>query len=421
VNRLFATKLLALLAALGLGGLALAQTTVTLWYSIDGDGALQTLIEEFNASHPDIRVEGVDVGNYEEMVTRLQAAAVSGRIPDLVQLEITRYGLFADRGVLLPLTELIENTPEFNVDDLIPGIWEAAQYEGTPFVVPFNNSVPVMYYNKDLFREAGLDPENPPRTWEELAEAARTLTVREGERTTQWGMNGPPQWVRHAFVRQNGGDWMDEAANTFTLDSPEAVEAYTFLAELIREARVGYPEAALDANDDLAFQDFLSGRTALHFDSTGNLGDVEAAEVPFEVGVAPLPCRKVCAAPIGGATLGILAGIPEERQQAAWDFIVWATNTENNAFWHTRTGYMPIRRSTLEAQTSRDFYAENPNFKVAIDQFEASSFPRPRPPAMPAIRELELTTWEEVITGTKTVEQALTDLTREANTLLAGN
>ena len=411
-------KRLILLAALLLA-FAQAQTTLTFWNSFGDNETMQTLLEEFNASHPDIQVEGVDVGNYNEMITRLQAAVVSGRVPDVVQLEITRYGIFADRGVLLPLGDLIASS-DFGVDDLIPGIWEAAQYGGAPYVIPFNNSVPVMYYNKDLFRAAGLDPENPPATWDELVDAANALTVREGDQTTQYGLSAPPQWVRHAFVRQNGGDWMDEAVTELTLTSPEAVGAYRFLHDLIYEEEVAYAEAGIDANEDLSDQDFISGRTAIIFTSTGNLGSFQE-DTNFELGVAPLPCNEACAAPIGGATLGIIASIPEERQQAAWEFIRWMTNTENNAYWHTETGYMPIRKSTLESQTSQDFYAENPAFKVAIDQFQASSFPRPRPPAMPAIRELELTAWEEIATNTKTVEEALQDLKREADALLAGN
>ncbi len=414
-------KHFALLAALLLtfATFAQAQTTLTFWHSFGDNDAMQTLIEEFNASHDDIQIEGVDAGNYNEMITRLQAAVVSGRVPDVVQLEITRYGIFADRNVLLPLDELISSTG-FDTGDLIPGIWEAAQYGDTPYVIPFNNSVPVMYYNKDLFREAGLDPESPPATWDELVSAANTLTVQENGETVQYGLSAPPQWVRHAFVRQNGGDWMDEAVTELTLTAPEAVETYSFLHDLIYKEEVAYAEAGIDANEDLSDQDFFSGRTAMIFTSTGNLGSFQE-DTDFELGVAPLPCNEVCAAPIGGATLGIVASIPEEQQQAAWTFISWMTNTENNAYWHTETGYMPIRASTLENQTSQEFYAQNPNFKIAIDQFQASSFPRPRPPAMPAIRELELTTWEEIATNTKSVEQALQDLKTEADALLAGN
>jgi sn-glycerol 3-phosphate transport system substrate-binding protein len=406
-------------ALLCITGSVLAQTQVTLWYSVGGD-ALDELIARYNNEHPDVEIIAVDVGNYNEAITRLQAAVVSGRVPDMVQLEITRYGLFSERGVLLPLTEFIESTPAFDIDDLIPGIWEAAQYKGVPYVIPFNNSVPVMYFNTELFRQAGLDPENPPATWDELLAAVRTLTIRDDSgNTVQWGLSGPPQWVRHAFVRQNGGDWMNEALTDLTLNEPEAIEAYTWLYNLIAEEQVAYPEASIDANEGtLARQDFVSGRTAIMFTSTGSLGGL-LRDIDFELGVAALPCRHTCAAPIGGATVGILANAPSEQQHAAWDFIVWLTNTENNAFWHVETGYMPIRRSTLETQTAEAFYAENPAFQVAIDQFQAASFPRPRPPAMPAIRQLELTTWEEIVTGSKTVEQALNDLARESNILLA--
>lgn len=413
--------LLAIALILAITAPALAQTTITYWHSFGDSAPMRNLIDRFNASQSDVIVEDVAVGNYNEMITRLQAAVVSGRVPDVVQLEITRYGLFAERGVLQPLTDLIAADPAWNVGDLIPGIWEAAQYKSVPYVIPFNNSVPVMYYNRDLFRAAGLDPDAPPATWEELLAAARVLTVREGDTTVQWGATAPPQWVRHAFVRQNGGDWMNEDLTRLTLTDPAAVEAYQWLYDLIAVERVAYAEAGIDANNgSLARPDFTSGRTAIYFESTGSLGGIRTAAT-FDLGVAALPCNLTCAAPIGGATLGILAASSTERQQAAWDFIAWMTTSENNAFWHVETGYMPIRNSSLELQVSQDFYAANPNFKVAIDQFQAASFPRPRPPAMPAIRELELTTWEAIATGAKTVEQALADLASEADALLADN
>lgn len=408
-------KIVAILL-LGLS-LSMAQTTVTFWSSIDSE-PIQKLIADFNAEHADINVELVNAGSYNDMITRMQAAVVSRRLPDVVMLEITRYGIFADRGVLEPLTTFLTDA-SFNQDDLIPGIREATLYKGTPYVIPFNNSVPVMYFNRDLLAEAGFDA--PPASWDELLEYAQALTIRDSNgNVSQWGVTAPPQWVRHAFVKQNLGDWMNEDLTEYILNQPEAVEAYQYLYDLIYTHEVANPEASTDANDDIARPAFTSGQTAIYFGSTGSLGGIANAS-EFDLGVAPLPCNKACAAPIGGATLGIIADISDEQKEAAWTFLSWMTKTQNNAFWHTQTGYMPIRLSTLADQTSQEFYAENPNFKVAIDQFQAVSFPRPRPPAMPAIRELELTTWEEIVTNSKTVQEALDDLSREANILLSNN
>ncbi|MEM6432212.1 MAG: ABC transporter substrate-binding protein [Deinococcota bacterium] len=412
-------KKLWILACLLVFGVAFAQTPVTFWTSISND-AMTSLVDDFNTAHPDTNVEVLDVGNYNEMITRMQAAVVSGRVPDVVMLEITRYGIFADRGVLEPLDTYIEADTVFDATDLIPGIREATLYQGTPFVIPFNNSVPVMYYNRDILREAGYDA--PPATWDELLAYAQELTIRDDAgNVTQYGVTAPPQWVRHAFVRQNGGDWMTEDQSELILNQAEAVEAYQFLYDLIYTYNVANPEASIDATDrELARPAFTSGRSAIYFGSTGSLGGLREAAT-FDLAVAPLPCNVDCAVPIGGATLGIVASAPQAQKEAAWTFISWMTQTENNAFWHTATGYMPIRLSTLEQQTSQAFYEENPNFKVAIDQFQAVAFPRPRPPAMPAIRELELTTWEEIATQAKTVEEALNNLAQEANLLLQSN
>lgn len=408
---------------------AQAQTELTFWHSLPEDGSggqvIATLIERFEASQADTTVQSVYVGNYNDMITRLQAAVAGGNAPDLVMLEATRYGIFADRGVLEPLEPYLQATPEV-LADIRPFALEASLYQGQSFVLPFNVSTPLMYYNKDLFRSAGLDPEAPPRTWAQLLEAAERLTVRDGDRTVQWGVNAPPQWIRWAMTEQNGGGWMDPATHEIEIDDQASIEAYQFAADWVTE----YGVAALDAaiQEPVAKEYFQGGISAITFDSTGALGGLIGA-VPFDLGVAPLPCGAgrlpsgephpdTCAAPIGGATLGILASSGDAEKAAAWDFLRHVMTPDSNALMFTVTGYMPILQSTTDHPDAVARIAEFPAYTLAVAQLE-HAFARARPPAMPAIRQMEPSVWESIVLEEQTAEDALTEFGEEIAELLA--
>ena len=392
---------------------ASAQTKIAFWHS-QTEEALNTLVQRFNASQKDAVVEAQFVGNYNDATTKLQAALVANRQPVVMQFEITRYGLFAERGVLTPLDTLISADVKA---DILPGIWAASQYKGKSYVLPFNSSDPVMYVNKDLMRKAGLDPEKMPKTWDELLAAAQKLTKVEGGKTVQWGILSPPQWVRWAMTNQAGGGWVDPATHDVLLDKPESIEAYRFIADWILRYKVAPVDAAI--KEEIAKQTFTSGMAAITFDSSGSLGGYKK-DSKFDLGVAPLPCRKVCAAPIGGGVLGILAKSSDAEKKAAAAFISFMTQPENNAYWFVETGYLPIRKAPQSVATLKDFLAKNPEWAVAINQLDVA-FGRARPPAMPAIRQKEEAVTQSIVLGKETAEQALKNFAEEMRRLIAAD
>jgi sn-glycerol 3-phosphate transport system substrate-binding protein len=401
-------------ALLSSAAAAHAQTEVEFWHAFSGTNgdAVGELAAQFNDAQDEYEVVPTYTGNYEEGTQRLQAAIPGGTAPAMVMLEITRYGLFAERGALEPLQPLIDAEGEGFTAAIRPFALEASQYLGESYVIPFNVSTPVMYYNKDLFAEAGLDPEAPPETWEELLEAAKAIT---GEET--YGLNPPPQWVRWAMTNQAGGGWVDPADNAVQIADPGSVKAYDFAASWVSEHEVASLDAALDS--DVADQLFLGGRVGIDFNSTGDLtGYLEAA--PFELGVAPLPCDAVCAAPIGGATLGILSSASEEEKAGAWAFIRHVTTPENNALIFARTGYLPIIEGAIEEPAAQEVIAKSEGYLVANDQLEVA-FARARPPAMPAIRSNEEAVWEAIVLGEKAAEEALSEFAEEMRGMMAVN
>ena len=405
---------LAATAATLMGTPAQAQTQVTVpfWYSF-GESVILTLIERFEAENPDVDIVPVHVGNYNDMVVRLQAAVVSGDVPALAQLEVTRYGLFADVGALEQIDDRLAAEPEI-LDDLRPYAREAALYLGQSYVLPFNVSTPLMYYNRDHFRAAGLDPDAPPMTWDALLDVAQALTLRDGDQVTQWGIATPPQWVRWAWSNQAGGGWMDGATNEILIGLPESAAAYQFAADLVTVHDVAQLDAAI--NEDVARQSFVAGGTAILFTSTGSLGGL-VRDTAFDLGVAPLPCAVVCAAPIGGATLGIMDGATDAQKEAAWDFLRFVMTPDSNAEMFTVTGYLPILYSTVDHPQAAAYLAERPAYSVAIDQLDVA-FVRARPPAMPEIRALEPAVWESIVLQQRTAEEALADFAAEIAELM---
>ncbi|MEO0990082.1 MAG: ABC transporter substrate-binding protein [Pseudomonadota bacterium] len=408
---------LALVAGL-LSSATYAQTKIEFWHAFSGNNgnAVDELAAMFNDSQSDYEIQPIYTGNYTEGTQKLTAAIAGRTAPGLVMLEITRYGLFADRGALEPLQPYIDAAGSDWTDQIRPFALEASKYLGESYVIPFNVSTPVMYYNKDLFRAAGLDPEQPPKTWDEVTEVAKVLTIKEGDQVKQWGVSPPPQWVRWAMTNQAAGGWVDPTDNAVQLDMKESIFAYQYAADWVNVHGVASQEGALDSG--VANQWFDSGRTAIEFNSTGGLtGNLE---LPFDLGVAPLPCQAVCAAPIGGATLGIVATADQEVKDGAWEFIRYVTTPENSGFVFVRTGYLPIIKGAIETDLAQERIAEHPEYLVANTQLEIA-FARARPPAMPAIRSEEPSVWEAIVLQQQTAEEALTDFAATMRDMIAQN
>lgn len=406
-------------AVLMLGTTAHAQTEIEFWHAFSGNNgtAVDELAARFNASQDEYELMPIYTGDYSEGTQKLQAAIPGGTAPALVMLEITRYGLFAERGALEPLAPMIEAAGANWTAGIRPFAIDASKYLGESYVVPFNVSTPVMYFNKDAFRAAGLDPESPPQTWDALLEAARILTLREGETVTQWGLNPPPQWVRWAMTNQAGGGWIDPDDNAVQIDSPESVRAYQTAADWVNVEEVASLDAALE--EDVSDQYFMAGRAAIDFNSTGDLaGRLE--EATFDLGVAALPCDAICAAPIGGATLGILSSTSDEEKAGAWAFIEYVTSVENSAFIFAETGYLPIIKGALDAPAAREVIEANPAYLVANEQLDVA-FARARPPAMPAIRSEEPAIWQSIVIREQTAEEALSAFAEAMRGMIAIN
>jgi sn-glycerol 3-phosphate transport system substrate-binding protein len=295
-----------------------------------------------------------------------------------------------------------------------------SQTGGQTWGIPFQRSTPVMYYNKEAFAAAGLDPESPPATWDEMVEMGRQLTLRDASGTvTQWGVRIPssgfPSWLFTGLVASNGQDGLaNDAGTEVFFDTPEVVGALEYLVSLAQEHGIMEPGILDWGATPRAFMD---GNAAIAWTTTGNLTNIRT-NAPFEFGVAMLPANVRRGAPTGGGNFYLFDGSSPEQLQAAVDFVKWATAPAQAAQWSIDTGYVAPRPDTWDTPEMQAYAQEVPGALVARDQLEfavpeLSTFEGPR------ITQLLNDNIAAAIVGQKTPAQAMADAQAAAGAILA--
>ncbi|MFN4011307.1 MAG: ABC transporter substrate-binding protein [Pannonibacter sp.] len=381
-----------------------AATTVTFWHSFNkaqGE-ALDKIVANFEAANPDIDIQAEYVGNYNDIVAKLQAAIPARRAPDAVILEVTRYGLFADRGILTDLTPYFE--ADALKDELYPYAREVGVYKDKTYIVPFNSSTPVLYYNKDIFARAGITGEPALKTFDDILSASKTITAKLGAEGVT-GIAAPGQFARWGLVMSNDSELIDHKTNEILLDAPNTIEAYQWMASLVHEHKVASADGV--TAEDNGRDAFLAGKVGIMMNSTGNYtGSKKALGDKLEV--RPMPCNKVCSVPIGGAGIGILASSAKDVQDAAYKFISYAASADANAAWFAATGYLPINKNSAAKPVAAEALATQPGIRVAIDSLP-NAYGRARPPVVTWMRATEYKMWEAMALGQAQVADTLKD------------
>ena len=329
------------------------------WGGKNGEG-VQKLVDDFNASQTEIVVENQFQGSYEETAQKLTAAMAARQIPDMVSLsEVTWNRLYINQS-LQALDDLFAQANFAPTDYVDPLIKEGTR-GGKIWWVPFARSTPLLYFNRDLLKKAGL-PERGPETWDEIREWGPELVKAGGENVKAFAFTTAKNynaWHFQGNIWQWGGAYSDQELNAL-IDEPASVEAGEWLRTFVHEDKLGY--MAEDQSTD-----FINGLCAMTSQSTGSLGGI-ATSAKFDVGTAFLPQKENFGCPTGGAGLALLAAAPDDRKQAAMEFIKFLAQPANVAYWSKQSGYMPSTKSAGEAPEMQQLFTENPNYKVAVDQ-----------------------------------------------------
>jgi len=387
---------------------------IEFWYALGGKNGemIEKLVKQFNESQQEIVVKPSYQGNYYENHSKVLAAVSAGNQPDVTMVEIASVGAFADAKVLEDLGPYSNGLEK----RYIPGLMGNSYWEDKLYAIPFNRSTPLLYVNRDMLKEAGLDP-NGPKTWEELREYARALTKKAGGKTTTYGFSTPIDiWFYEAMVFQSGGQILSEDGRQLLINSPEGKAPLQFWNELLQEGIMKAPPGEKYNAWDVAKQDFLNKQVGMILTSTGDLKGLKDSAT-FEVGAAFLPANKSYGVPTGGANLVILAKSSEEEKKAAWEFITWMTDTRQTIPWSLETGYMPVTQEAVESQEMKAAYEKDPNFKVAVDQLQYGK-PRPMVPGYKELQEVIMTEIQRNVLGQATPDEALQAATEKAGKLL---
>lgn len=362
------------------------RTEVVFWHSFVSSTipALNDLIARFEEEHPDIRLNAQYVPTGEALVQKLVTAVRSNTAPDISWVRADYFEALVGADAIYSMDEFIQGPDglsQEDLDDIYPALMEYASFRGTLYSIPMEATNLALLYNRDLFRDAGLDPDRPPRTWDELRDYSRRLIVEgRGGRNQRIGFVVPispatgPQggWMVFQFMPflwQSGGYMIDLEQTRVLLDEDPAVRALSFWRELYdlqnqRSFTTEYQSA------------FASQQAAMIIDGPWSLPNYPRMLRGMDWGIAPLPVGpEKEATVVGGEYLAIFK--QSAHPDKAWAFVRWMTRPDVQAFWAMRSGYLPTRASVLDVPEFQAYLEEHPAFRVYVEQMAVAQAQRP--------------------------------------------
>jgi len=413
-----------------LTGAASAAVEIQFWHAMQGERGrqLEKLAGGFNDSQSEYQIVPVYKGSYTDTIAAAIVALRTRQQPPIVQVvEVATATMMAAKGAVYPVYQLMQDQGEdFDPSAYLPAITSYyADLSGNMLSFPFNSSTPILYYNRDQFRAAGLDPDKPPKTWPELEAMARRL-VDAGVRcgfSTEW-----PSWVHienfsayHNLplaTQINGFGGLDAE---LTINNAAVVRHIAALAEWQKTKMFEY-----GGRTNRAESKFHGSECSIYLGSSGTRTNI-LAHAKFDVGYALMPYwPDVPGAPqnsiIGGATLWVLKGRSDAEYKGAAKFFAYLSRPGLQAWWHQNTGYMPITRKAYDLSRAQGFYDRNPGTDIAVEQLTLN------PPTENSrglrlgsfllIRDVIEDELEQAFSGRKSAKSALDSAVKRGNELL---
>jgi len=404
---------------------ALAQKVVelTLYYPVAVGGPVTKTIDQMAASfekdNPGIRIKPVYSGTYQDSIVKALTAYKSGQPPHLAVLLSTDMFTLIDEDAIVPISSLANSADDGKwLDGFYKSFMLNSRIGDKTWGAPFQRSTIVLYWNKNLFKEAGLDPEKGPANWDEMVAFARKLTKTEASgNVAQWGLKIPssgfPYWLFQGLTTPNDVVLMNEAGTETYFDKPAVVEALQFWVDLSARHKV-MPGGVIEWGTTP--KDFLEKKVAMIWTTTGNLTNIRAnARFPF--GVTMLPAKKHRGSPTGGGNFYVFKKTSPEEQKAALRFIKWATAPARAAQWSIATGYVAVSAAAWDTPEMKKYAREVPAATVARDQLQYSVAELSTHDNQRVTKALN-DGLQAALTGAKTPEQAMRDSQREAQRIL---
>lgn len=388
---------------------------------------VQAIVDEFEAQNPGINVEVQTKVDYDEILDSTLTAIDQGNPPHVLQLDETATQFAADQvdedgePLFVKLQDIATEEQRANFDDLLPSVRDFFTINDELWSMPWNSSNPVLYINDDIFTAAGLDPANPPSTFDDVLAACDTIMSADIDYELAGCINWPlAAWFPETWVAMQGGlivnneNGHDGRATEALLASEEMQLAIDWWAEMAERGYYIYSGVTGDYTGEAAT--FITQTTAMHINSTAGISNFQnfAGILGYGLTVAPLPIPNEDATNgtiNGGASLWITNGHPEEEILAARDFIFFMTSAENIAEWHKNSGYFPNRQTSIAILEEENFWEENPAYRIAVDQL-LNTNPIPATAgaiygSAPTVRAILVDAIQSVIDGGESVDDAL--------------
>jgi sn-glycerol 3-phosphate transport system substrate-binding protein len=421
---LIAAAGIAVLTSVAVAPAAMAKDiTLSFYYPVAVGGPIPKIIDGyvagFEKDNPGIRINAIYAGTYQDTLVKALTAFKSGEPPDIAVLLSTDMFTLIDEDAITPFDGLIKSGDDKTwLKSFYPAFMANSQTGGKTWGIPFQRSTVVMFWNKDAFKAAGLDPEKAPDTWDELVADGGKLTKRDAAgAVSQWTVEIPstgfPYWLFQGLTTANDVRLMNPAGTQTYFDKPAVIQALQFWVDLSRKQKI-QPEGTIEWGTTP--KDFFERKTAIMWTSTGNLTNVRN-NAGFPFGVAMLPAHQGRGSPTGGGNFYLFKKMTDDERDAAFKFIKWMTTPERAADWGIATGYVAVRPDAWDTPAMKKYAADFPAATVARDQLKY------------AVAELSTHDNQRVtkalndgiqaaLTGSKSPEQAMKDAQAEAVRIL---
>lgn len=413
---------------------SLAATEVTWWHAMGGElgQKLEAVAKKFNETQTEYKVVPVYKGSYPETLTAAIAAFRANQQPAIVQVfEVGTGTMMAAKGAVYPVYKLMadEGEPFDTKSFLAPVVGYYSDTNGNILSLPFNSSTPIMYYNKDVFKKAGLDPEIAPKTWKEVEEFSKKIVTSGAAKcgfTSAWITWAQTENLSALHdqpfgTKENGFGGLDAK---FEFNGPVQAKHWANLKKWQDEGlfKYGGPVGGPQAETM-----FYSQECAITMNSSAGRAGVLANAKTFTPGFAPLPyyddvTKEPKNSIIGGATLWVLNGKDKATYKGVAKFFTYLSKPEVQADWHQATGYLPITNAAYELGKSQGYYEKNPGSDISIKQImrgtPTANSKGVRFGNFTQVRTIVDEEFQSLLAGKKDAQQALDSAVTRGNTLL---
>ena len=408
-------KMLVPLLVLGMTTILSAKEKVVFWHAMGGklQASLNKIVDEYNASQDKIEIEALYQGTYQDTLNKFKSVQGTRNAPAIIQLNEISTEYMYGSGAVTPIDNFIKRD-NFDLAKLEDVLVNYYTLENKLYSMPFNSSASVLMYNKDAFKEAGLDPEVAPKSFKELEDMAKKLTINNERYGFALIMDS--WYIEQLLANQNSlyvneGNGREGKAPTEVVynKNGELKKIYSWLDGMYRQNIA----TSFGNNAQSTRSAFASGKVTMYLDSSSGIEGVKELS-NFEVGTAFIPNEsgEFNGVPIGGASLWITNSTPDSIQDAAWDFIKFAVSPNSQALWASETGYYSVNKDAYQLDLLKEALKDTPQKLVAVEEIKSTK-------KVPATSGAILGVFPEVRKSMNDSLEALYEKKGEINTIIS--